>query len=209
MVALGLVMAALPAQAQLTAIGSFTGTFQEDFESFQNYATDPNFYLASGTSTFGGAAVVSGAANAVYEPGVAGFGLGGYGDATVHGGVKGLGVDNSDVTSATFTFTNTISQFGGWFAHSDPGSNLVRMRLYDTGGNLIQGEQTLFVGSSAMAWFGFSSTVAIKSVQISGDFPVMDDLQADPSAPVPEPFTMGLAGLALAAAARRRLGKSA
>src|SRR3989442_2215586 len=75
-------------------VSPFTGDLNETWESFPNYTVGPNSvdYLPNPTTIMGVGAKISNPKMAVYEPGVADFGLGSSGFAKASDGVKGMGL---------------------------------------------------------------------------------------------------------------------
>lgn len=193
------------AQAQISAIGPFSGSLSETWEGFLNYRNDPNFYLLDPTSIMGGAASISNPQMAVYEPSAASFGLGGSGAAQVSDGAKGMGLDTSQAT-ATITFDCTVDSFGAYWGAATFGSpNAVRLSFFDVFDGLIGNDSFQYDHSAnqdgGLDWHGWSSTTPIKKIQYTGDFVVIDGLQAhglDNCPKVPEPGALAmLAGLGI------------
>lgn len=200
---LSLAIAAGASFAQLTNIGPFSGAYSEGFEGFPNYANG-GFYTSM--TIMGGEAVLDTRQNgqfAVYDPNVAGFGLGSKGQATVNSGSQANGQDYGPNLSWEISFDQPVMQFGGYwnYAYQQGWDDSFDLFFYDAGFNLIGTRTVSDPQVNSMIWHGWSSTVAIKQIVIDGDYVVMDDLQADL---VPEPATLAAIGLGLAALARRR-----
>jgi len=172
------------AQAAITPVGPFTGTNSETFESFSNYY-DGNFYEPNGTLVFGGAATMS-ASNSdlvIYQPGYAPFGLGSAA-AQVSDGTKGLGL-NSVSDTVTFVFATAINSFGGYFGAAYGGGFDGNISFGFSDGSTAA--YTYNGGESgALVWQGWTSSVAITSATVSGSYVVMDGLQVNSTASVPD-----------------------
>lgn len=198
---LAIAAAAGTAVAQVTPIGPFAGQLQESFESFQNYIDNPNFHEDTNGPfpIFGGNATMVGPFTAIYEPGVADFGLGSNGFAQVVDGRKGAGLDNSGTW--TIQFGTPVVDFGGYWSHyPDPG-NPITFDFYDAGGNLLGSDSaTVIDGSGSLHWLGWNSVTPVSTVVVGGDYMVVDYMQAN----VPAPGALALLGLGGLAAVRRR-----
>jgi hypothetical protein len=180
--------------AALTEIVPFTGSTGEDWETFGG-----GTILASPAEIMGsGSGVTIASANMyIYEPGSHSFDLGGT-TATVADGTKGMALDG-EAQTATITFQNPVYQFGAYwgvrrfvenFGPGEPPNVLL---------NFSDGSSYTFTYGSfdgALEWHGWSSTVGLTSIKFTGDYVVIDGLQAD-IAPVPEPTTF-IAGALLA-----------
>lgn len=210
-----LIFSGTAAFGQVTTTGTFTGTFSETWETFNNYtippSTSPN-YLSNSTSIFGGAAAISNSFMTIYEPGAgAGFALGLNGDAMVADGTKGMGIDNSSVSSTTISFANDVSAFGGyWGSYGlNLGGGSVTLTFFDASSNVIGSDSFLYdhtnpggSGNGILDWHGWQFAGAgIRSVTYQGLFVVNDGLQANTVSvtPIPEPeiYAMIMAGLGL------------
>jgi hypothetical protein len=178
--ALGIAAPALPAAAQITPIGPFSGVIQEDFETF------PVGSLTGPISVFGGAASMSGSLF-VFGPGQS-YGLVNNGTAQPANGLNGFGL-NSATNTATITFDPPVSQFGGYFSHSTSGVNRFEITFRVAGGAIFGGVQfqTILDPTGTLHWFGWSSTTPLASIEIGGRFTVTDFLQANPATPACKP----------------------
>jgi hypothetical protein len=195
------------AMAGVTPIGPFTGDLTETWESFDNYLVDPDFYRDDPTTIMGGGASISNPVMAIYEPGVAVFGLGSSGLADVSDGKKGMGLDEF-ASTATITFTTPMSAFGAYWGAAtfdDDDEAIVSVDFYDEFGGLIDSVTFAYAhqdsGDGALDWHGWLSDTPIASIVYSGDFVVNDGLQANfggGAVPAPGAALLGLIGLALA-----------
>ncbi|RYG26465.1 PEP-CTERM sorting domain-containing protein [bacterium] len=194
-------LVAAAGHAQISTTGVFTGSLNEGFEGFNNY-NQGSTYLSNPTSIMGGAASLTSTWGVVYQPGPAGFGLGGRGMATVSNGSKAFGL-NTSVGVTSLTFSQSISQFGGYFNHDSSG-NGVKFRFYDENDAQIGSDMfsTIPFGNQ-MTFVGFDSTVGIKRVEYSGSYVVADGLRANVQA-VPEPASMAALGLGALGMWKRR-----
>lgn len=200
----------LPAGAQVTSTGPFTGSASETWESFLRYPSNPSFYQSNPTAIFGGAATISNGYMAVYEPSTgASFGLGSSGPAQVSDGTKGMGVDRPGQTT-TIQFSSPVSAFGGYWGAS---GSTVTLSFFDAFANLIDtqafGYDRSQFSDGLLEWHGWNSTTGIGAITYSGDFVVNDGLQINTAnvSAVPEPSAMALllmGGLPLAKKLRRR-----
>lgn len=205
-VALGLAFLSSLAQAQLTAIGTFSGAMSDDFESYPDY-NDIGFAGYDTLAIMGGGATLtsnpSGSKqNWIWDDVTATWGLGSSGAALTHSGHQALGLYLSGAPVNTgITFSGTVAKWGTWFA-ADNAADMT-IAFYDGSGGQIGATQHVTSADNNMVWIGWSSTVAIKSIAFGGDVtaPVMDDMQADP---VPEPASMAVFGLAALALRKRR-----
>ncbi|MFN0055194.1 MAG: hypothetical protein ACKV0T_23720 [Planctomycetales bacterium] len=172
----------------------FAGQISETWESFPSYEIDPDLgptYLSSPTSIMGGNAQAENPVMLVYEPGAdRKFGLYKNGSAQTSG-AKGMGVDGTGVTK--INFSTPIERFGAiWGASSEGGPVTVSVLFFNMFQSLI-GSQTFVYDHTALAdggldWHGWESTRAFSSVEITADFLVIDDLQADfATVLIPEP----------------------
>ena len=205
----------------VTAIGQFTGVISEGWEGFGNYLQGPDSvnYLASTESIFGGAATISNDLMAVYEPGTAAeFHLiaSGFAQAAL-GTSKGMGLDALNET-AEINFLQGVTAFGAyWGAASSTTSSpaTVSVSFYGALGVLIDTVTFDYLktptsggnGGGELDWHGWSFSEAVFKIIYSGDFVVIDELQANlftTVIPLPAPVWIGLAGLIGVVAVRRR-----
>lgn len=204
----------LPAGAQVTSTGPFTGSASETWESFPNYQSNPSFYQTDPTAIFGGAATISNDYMAVYQPSAgASFGLGSSGPAQVSDGTKGMGVDRGEQTT-TIQFASPVSAFGGYWGAATFGSGTtVTVSFFDVFASLIDTQTFNYsrdgFGDGLLEWHGWNSTTGIGAITYSGDYVVNDGLQINAAnvSAVPEPSSMALllmGGLPLAKKLRRR-----
>ena len=190
----------------VSEIDPFVGDLSETWEGFPSYNDTPGFFLDEPTAIMGGSASISNPFMQVYEPGVATFIIGGSPlvFAQVSDGVKGMGLNNFSQT-ANITFTTPVTEFGAYWGSGSP-SNGVVISFFDVNNFLID---SLFFAYDAqiemgtLIWHGWSSTTDIKSVSYSGDFVVIDGLQANQ---IPAPGALALLGVAGLLGIRRRRG---
>jgi len=179
----------------LTAIGPFTGTHSESFESFNDYDQGPNDpnYLPQGTSIMGGFATISSVDQdmLVYNPSAGaefGFyeGSSGY-FLNVADGSQGLGLDKR----VTITFSQPVTSFGGYFGalNEDPAIGLNGKVTFDffnssakSATNFIYsnpiGDNPIGVDPSPLVWEGWDFSAGITSIQIAGNDVALDELEA-------------------------------
>jgi hypothetical protein len=112
-----------PLLAQVTPVGPFIGSLQEDYETF------PVGVLPSGTNIFGGEAVLSGNSLRIILAG--GFGLVGNGTAQPYSGAQAFG-NNSATDLAIITFASPVTRFGGYWSHSTSGVNRFELTFKDS-----------------------------------------------------------------------------
>jgi hypothetical protein len=196
------------ASAAIVSTGPFIGTYSESFESFPDYLQDgsDNPYFPEQSSIMGGFATISSAHNdmLIYNPGAGAFwGLGGATLAGVADGSQGLGLESAP-GSATITFDNPVTAFGGYFAADEVlYSPIVTFDFSDGSSDSFAYSDPN--GNGTLVWAGWDFSTDVSSVTISGNYLVMDGLQVEVA---PEPTTLaltGLCGLLAFALARRRL----
>ena len=182
-------LAACPANLVLGGglgeIDPFAGDFSETWEAFQNYNDNPNVFLDDPTSIMDGMASIANDAMLVYEPGVANFGLGSSGPAQVSDGVKGMGL-NAGPSTAVITFATEIFSFGAYWGAATrsgfPDPAVITVAFYTPGGGLIGEVEFQYShsdsGDGVLDWHGWSSGAAIGRIEYTGDFVVIDGLQA-------------------------------
>jgi hypothetical protein len=192
-----------PAGAVLTPVGPFAGAYSETWESFSNYQTGPSTlnFLPTPTNIMGGFASIANPLMAVYQPGAASFGLSSNGFAGVSDGAKAMGIDDLDSTT-TITFDAPVTAFGAyWGAAEGSGAYTDDITVnFSDGSSAVFNHDPVPAGSGTLVWRGWSSTVPITSVSYTGDYIVIDGLQAS----VPEPASLGLFALAGAGMICRR-----
>lgn len=191
----------------ITEIDPFVGDLTETWEGFPNYQDGP-FFLDDPTDIMGGNASISNPFMVVYEPGAgATFGLGSSGSAQVWDGTKGMGVNLGDQT-VVITFDLPIFSFGAYWGAATragfPDPNTIDVAFYDLDGGLIDTAAFQYshseTGDGGLDWHGWSSTTVIGRVEFTGDFVVIDGLQAL----VPAPGAVALLGLGGLLGFRRR-----
>ena len=199
--AIGCIGFATATHASITPVGPFSGSASESFESFSSYYSTG--YQANGSAVFGGLATMWAANSDLTITPSGGFGL--YSaSAQAADGAQFLGL-NSEKDSVTFAFTSAIDSFGGYFgaAFGGPYSGWVNFGFSD-------GSSAAYAYSNSsgnLDWQGWSFSSAINSVTISGDYIVMDKLQANGSRSVPDGgLTLAMTGctLVLLAGVRRK-----
>ena len=189
----------------ITEIGPFVGELTEDWESFvhPNPEGEAPLFLSNPTAIMGGAAMISGPAMAIYDTFRHAFSLGSSGGAQVADGEQGMGFNQRNGT-ATLIFETPMRQFGSYWGAattsnppfgSDP--SLVEVRFYDELELLIGTSSFLYTRSAAqgylvdglLAWYGWRFGVPVKTVTYTGDYVVVDGMQADL---IPEPSSLVL-----------------
>jgi hypothetical protein len=179
----------------VTSITPFTGTYSETWESFANYGQGGFHSLPNPTTIMGGFAEISNNAMLIYEPGVAGFGLANS-PAQVSDGAKGMGI-NLGGSSTTILFDFPMESFGAYWGAANGFGFTGDVSLAFSDGSTASFNFTSLSG--ALEWHGWSSALGISSVSYTGDFVVIDGLQANALVSVPElSSSLGLLGLALA-----------
>lgn len=201
-----LAFAASTSAFALSIIGPFSGTYNEDFESFLDYNAN-GFNGYSSGSFFGGQAGFtssSGQSLWVIDPANgASWGLGNNGTATVISGTQAGGMFNNGTMTMTITFNSPAIDFGGMFVTVDAqvGGGPLVLDFFDTSNNFI-GSESILTTDNVYVWRGWTHAGGIGRVDISGNIaPVMEDLQLNA---VPEPASMVALGAGVLALLRRR-----
>lgn len=180
------------AQADLIPVGPFTGQLSESWESF---ATSPpeGPYLPSPSTIMGGAATISGAQMAVFQPGVFDWSLGSSGYAQTANGTRAFGAGGAGDQTTTILFATPVSDFGGyWGAFTsvyDGDPALIAISFYDATDALLATQVASYSRPSdgVLEWHGWSSTVPIKRISFVEHRVAVDSMQASP---VPEPTSL-------------------
>lgn len=204
----GFATLAVSANATLTTIGPFSGTLSETFESFSNYAAGP-FNQPEPFLVMGGNASFDSALDdlVIYDPVNASFGLGGSGGAQVSDGVQGMGMNFGPNDSWTLMFVSDTNDFGAfWGAATSGGPVITGVEFYDSS-NVVVGSTSFAydhetTSDGVLEWNGWNSDVAFRSVKVTGNYVVIDGMQATNA--VPEPATMSVLALGALAMLRRR-----
>lgn len=201
------VCGAIPAMAQISSVGAFSGVSSEGFESYETYQNSGRY----GTmNIMGGAATInslpiSSQKFTGFDGSSATWGLVSVGFANVFAGERAIGLEDvvtfSENHDWEMIFTDGATEFGGYFSTSSNAP--VTVRFFDSSNNQIGGDQSIDNPSADAAWFGWSSTVAIARAEFlsTGSYMTMDELQVNS---VPEPATMAILGLGAAALIGRR-----
>jgi hypothetical protein len=120
----------------------------------------------------------------VYEPGAGViFGLGGSGLAQVSDGAKAMGL-NDFAQSATISFAAPVDSFGAYWGAGTATTPTTVSLLYSD--RSTASFSYLRPDDGVLEWHGWSSSVGISGVTYSGDFVVIDGLQAGGTASVPD-----------------------
>lgn len=183
--------------AAVLPIGPFTGGLSETWESFNDYLTGPRF-LTNPTGIMGGDAFISNSRMCVYLTNSSrSFGLGSSGNAGVADGTKGMGLSGFAQT-ATITFASPVVDFGAYWGAATPpwGPESPQVEPSPSTISLAFGDGsfasfTYFAPDHAgiLEWHGWRFMTGITSISYSGDFIVVDGLQANV---IPEPSSVSL-----------------
>jgi hypothetical protein len=198
--------------AIVTSLSPFTGSVQENFESFPNYITSGSS-ISNPTSIMGGSASVTGIQNYIYGSLAGGVGaywaLGTNNIAQSFDGVQGLGMNNAASNDAAITFATSATQFGAYFGNvNGTGTDGMTINFFDTANTLFYTQSwNDITGNGSLTWHGWDSTTPIKRIEIQGNSPVADSMRATVTIAAPEPGTMALlavGGTGFVAKLRRR-----
>ena len=196
-----------PSRASISAVGPFTGTMSESFESFGESNLPGSIPVMSGNAS------VSVPVNNYIGTSTS-FGLGSSGNAHPSDGTNGLyftytfpAINNS--ATITLAWNSPVSQFGGYFsAATDASGGLLHLtdpapftvRFFDGIGSLIDVKTFTYSHSAThdggLDWHGWVSTSPISSISITANYAFVDGLQATS---VPEPTAAAMVGLGIAA----------
>lgn len=182
------------AHAQLTAVGPFSGT------SFESWETQTPFQFVPSYSAFGGAATVNqiGAGQGVHITTGWGFFNSIFPYDSTHF-LGGAGVNYA------FDFNTPAGAFGGyWGTNADVAG--ATAKFFDVNNIQIGSDQAVGAPIGQWQWNGWTSSVGIKRVEIYSanafnGFVMSDALQYSA---VPEPATMAVLGLGIVALMKRR-----
>jgi len=195
-------------RAAVSPISPFTGNLSEGWESFRTYMG--GYDLPDPTGIMGGSASISSSLMSVYLTNSdTSFGLGSSGNAKVADGAQGMGL-NGFAQTATITFANPVADFGAYWGAATPpwGPDAPPVEPTPTTVSLAFSDGsfdrfTYFAPdhSGTLAWHGWHFTAGITSISYSGDFVVVDGLQANV---IPEPATALLGALGVGVLVVRR-----
>jgi len=199
--------------ADVIPTSPFTGTTSESWESFATTFGNEQLFLPDPTVIMGGQATVSHPQMDVYQSSGTFFlvGLGTSGFALTADGIKGMTIGGLSQT-AVIVFDIPVSQFGAyWAAYTDPpfasDPAVYDISFFDESSALIGTQQFTYTRSQQhdglLEWHGWSSTVPIKRVSYTSNYPTVDGLQADP---VPEPAALAPLSFAALTLRRKRSG---
>ena len=175
--ALSLVLCILPlAKADVTEVPPFTGTQSETWEEFPVMK-----FGGSEIPTFGGTAIISGT---LLETDTSQMFLLCYFYAYPTDGKMLMGADSTGA-NITISFSQSVSAFGAYWGNfpGPPGryegcrGTGLTFTFMDTAGNLL-GSVSYPAGFGSEPWRGFAFSTPVKTIQVSGDYPVTDGMQA-------------------------------
>ncbi len=201
----------------ITEIGPFVGELTEDWESFvhPNPGGETPLFLTNPTAIMGGAALISGPGMQIYDTYRYSFSLGTSGGAQVVDGNQGMGFNQRDGT-VTLVFETPARQFGSYWGAATDSNPLfgsdpspVEIRFYDELDFLIGTSSFLYTRSAAqgypldglLMWHGWRFNAPVKTVTYTGDYVVVDGMQADL---IPEPSSLVLVFLGFSLAGWRQ-----
>lgn len=197
--------------AGLLSIPAFQGANSETWESFETTYGIENFFLPSPSAVLGTMAIIQNDGMEVYQSANTQslFGLGTSGIAQTSDGIKGMAVVGLAQT-VILDFLAPQLAFGAyWGAWTHPvfGTDpaILNIEFYDSGNQLVGTDSFTYSRSiqhdGLLEWHGWSSDVAFSRIVYSGDYPVIDGLQATT---IPEPAVIFPVALAAMLLRRRR-----
>lgn len=215
--ALALMMVTSRSSADMVSIGPFAGQFTETWEEFPTtFDGDEQHNLPSPASIFGGMATIANPKMDVYQRTGTPYypTLGTSGPAQTSDGIKGM-IAIGFAQPVTIEMTTPVLALGaywGAWTHTVFGTDpaVVSLSFYDDSNQLIGSDSFLYSRSQQqdgmLEWHGWASTVSIKTIVYTSDYPTIDGLQATT---VPEPATISSLALAILSFARYRRRRDA
>jgi len=168
------------ARADITEVPPFTGTQSETFEEFP-----VEKFGGSEISILQGTAVMSGT---LLETDRSHMFLLCYFYAYPTDGNIFMGADSRGA-GITISFSQSISAFGAYWGnfpgppkYENCGGSGLSFSFTDAGGNLV-GTISYPPGTGGLQWRGFAFSAPVKTIQITGDYPVTDGMQATVAPP--------------------------
>jgi len=186
---LALASCALSAHSQIAVLASpFTGAHQEDFSSLPVQIDVPSVSIMGGFATLTSPVSQAGVYNVPSD-----YSLNAKGSLSSSTGNFGFGNDGSNAPFS-FEFSAPVLRFGGYFNATSlnaatNATTPMTFSFFDAGGALIGTDVWVTPDNNLLNWRGYSSTVGISRIEISGTYSVpFDDLQADSVSSVPGPL---------------------